>query len=101
MHDNMCVYFNDVLPKFRCSFGKDFGAQNCLLGTDKLSDRDYTKNCANCGVFAAVMTDLSKAFDRISHEILMVKLNGYDFDETSLKVIFAYLKNRMQTAKVG
>ena len=47
------------------------------------------------------MTDLSKAFDRISHEILMVKLNGYGFDETSLKVIFAYLKNRMQTAKVG
>ena len=53
------------------------------------------------GVFAAVMTDLSKAFDCISHELLIAKLNAYGFDETSLKVIISYLKNRTQTTKVG
>ena len=31
MHDNMSHYFNDVLSKFQCSFGKDFDVQNCLL----------------------------------------------------------------------
>ena len=31
MHDNMSDYFNDVLSKFQCGFGKSFGAQNCLL----------------------------------------------------------------------
>ena len=55
----------------------------------------------NQGVFAAVMTDLSKAFDCISHELLIAKLNAYGFDETSLKVIISYLKNRTQTTKVG
>ena len=55
----------------------------------------------NHGVFAAVMTDLSKAFDCISHELLIAKLNAYGFDETSLKVIISYLKNRTQTTKVG
>ena len=55
----------------------------------------------NHGVFAAVMTDLSKAFDCISHELLIAKLNAYGFDETSLKVIISYLKNRPQTTKVG
>ena len=47
------------------------------------------------------MTDLSKAFDCISHELLIAKLNAYGFDETSLKVMIPYLKNRTQTTKVG
>ena len=47
------------------------------------------------------MTDLSKAFDCISHELLMAKLNAYGFDETLLKVIISYLKSRTQTTKVG
>ena len=51
-------------------------------------DRDYTKkNYNNHGVFSAVMIDLSKAFDCISHEVLIAKLNAYDFNETSLKVV--------------
>ena len=59
------------------------------------------ETCDNHGVFAAVMTDLSTAFDWISHELLIAKLNAYGFDETSLKLITSYLKNRMQTTKVG
>ena len=47
------------------------------------------------------MTDLTKSFDCISHELLIAKLNVYGFDETSLKVIISYLKNSMQTTKVG
>ena len=53
------------------------------------------------GVLAAVMTDLSKAFDCISHEILPAKLREYGFDQSSLKVIISYLKNRTQSTKVG
>ena len=52
----------------------------------------------NHGVFAAIMTDLSKTFDYMSHEFLITKLNAYGFDETSLKVIISNLKNRSQNA---
>ena len=97
MHDNMSDYFNDVLSKFQCGFRKGFGAQNCLL----YMIETLRKTCDKHGVFAAVMTDLSKAFDCISHELLITKLNDYGFDETSLKVIISYLKNRTQTTKVG
>ena len=55
----------------------------------------------NHGVFAAVVTNLSKAFDWISHELLVAKLHAYGFDESLLKVIISYLKNRTQTTKVG
>ena len=49
------------------------------------------------GVFAAVLTDLSKAFDCIKFS----KLNAFGFDKKSLSFISAYLYNRKQKTKVG
>ena len=40
--------------------------------------------------------DLSKAFDCLSHEFLIAKLEAYDFSENSLHFIYSYLKNRKQ-----
>ena len=45
--------------------------------------------------------DLSKAYDRISHELLVPKLEYYDLDELSLKLILDYLSNRKQRTKIG
>ena len=66
-----------------------------------LATQNMGSLCDNQGVFSAVMTDLSKAFDCISHELLIAELNAYSFDETSLKVIISYLENRTQTTKVA
>ena len=97
MHDNMSDYFNDVLSKYQCGFRKSFSAQNYLLYM--IETIPETRD--NHRVFAAVMTDLSKAFHWIFHELLVVKLHAYGFDGSSLKVIISYLKNRTQTTKVG
>ena len=45
--------------------------------------------------------DLSKAYDCISHELLVAKLECYGLDELSLKLILDYLSNRKQRTKVG
>ena len=45
--------------------------------------------------------DLSKAYDYISHELLVAKLKCYSLDELSSKLILDYLSNRKQRTKIG
>ena len=45
-------------------------------------------------MFGALLTDLSKAFDCLDHELLIAKLNAYGFSLTALKPVRNYLSNR-------
>ena len=47
-------------------------------------------------VGGAVMTDLSKAFDCIPHDLLIAKLEAYGLGEKALSYIFSHLTNRNQ-----
>ena len=47
-----------------------------------------------------MLTDPSKAFDYISHELLIAKLNANRFDKKSLDFILAYFINRKQKTKI-
>ena len=53
--------------------------------------------CINAG---ALLTDLSKAFDCLDHELLTVKLNAYGFDIEALKFNYSYLQGRKQRTKI-
>ena len=49
----------------------------------------------------AVMTDLSKAFDCISHDLLIAKTEAYGFDNYTTRYVYSYLKNRKQCVKIN
>ena len=51
--------------------------------------------------FFVLMTDLSKAFDCLSHEILLAKLHVYGFSIAVLRLTHSYLTNRKQRTKVN
>ena len=51
--------------------------------------------------FGALLTDLSKAFDCLSHELLIAKLHAYGFSYNALKLVSSYLTNRKQRTKCG
>ena len=47
------------------------------------------------------MMDLSKAFDCISHDLLLAKLYAYGFGKKSVKLSYSYLKDRKQRVKIN
>ena len=49
----------------------------------------------NHKAFGAVLTDLSKAFDCICHDLLIAKLNAYGLSLPALELIPDYLHNRV------
>ena len=63
-------YFDSVLVTNQCGFRKGFTSEYCLLVMlEKFEDAIERGN-----QFGALLTDLSKAFDRIDHKLLIEKL---------------------------
>ena len=54
----------------------------------------------NGGCFGALLTDLSKAFDCLLHDLLIAKLHAYGFDMKSLRFMHSYLNDRKQRVKI-
>ena len=55
----------------------------------------------NKSVFGALLTDLSKAFDCLSHDLLIAKLNAYGFSMAALRLVQNYLSNQKQRTKIN
>ena len=89
-------FFENILSKFQCGFRKSYGARHCylmMLGT-------WKEAADNNNAFGALLMDLSKTFDCLSHDLLIAKLHVYCLDLASLKIIHEYLTNRKQRTKV-
>ena len=51
--------------------------------------------------YAALLTDLSKAFDCLPHDLIIAKLHAYGFDKVSLRLMHSYLTDRYQRVKIN
>ena len=88
---------DQYLSKYQCGFQKGFNAQHCLLSRlEKWKKAVGTKE-----VFGALLTDLSKAFDCLQHDLIFAKLNAYGFSLPALNLIQNYLANRKQRTKIN
>ena len=52
-------------------------------------------------VFGAQLTDLSKAFDCLNHDLFIAKSNAYGLNLPALRLIHDYLSNRKQRARIN
>ena len=81
----------------------------CVSGHDFVVSRT-TLTQAQCGQIrrkhkhkyvAAILMDLTKAFDCLPHSLLLGKLSAYGLSEKSCSLVSNYLSNRKQRVKLG
>ena len=97
LSNQMDIFFSKILSKMQCGFRKGYSAQHCLL----LMVERWKKSIDKKGSSGALLTDLSKAFDCIAHDLLIAKLYAYGFDLNSLNLVYSYLSNRFQRVRVN
>ena len=85
------------LSKYQCGFRKGYNAQHCLLAMIE----KWKKAVDNGNVFGALLTELSKAFDCLPHDLIIAKLNSYGFNLTALNLIHNYLIKQKQRTKIN
>ena len=98
MFKQMSEYFGgSFFSKYQCRFRKGFGAQHCLVSMlEKWKSATDNKKW-----FRALFKDLSKAFGCLLHDLLIVKLNNYEFNMSAFRFVHSYLKNRMQRTNIN
>ena len=87
-------FFESILSKFQCGFRKGYGAQLLMMLETWKEARD------NKEAFGTLLTDISKTFDCLSHDLLIAKLRAYGLDLASLEILRDYLTNIKQRTKV-
>ena len=93
----MNKYFDPILSKYHFGFRKWYSVQQCLLIMIEKWGASLNYN----GTCAALLTDLSKAFDCLPYDLLIAKLCAYGCDLPSLKLLNCYLRNRSQRDNIS
>ena len=90
-------HMEKYFSKYLCGFRKGLSTQYCLLVMIEKLKSALDKN-EYCGT---LLTDLSKAFDCVKHDLLIAKLHAYNFDYGALTLINSYLSERKQRTKIN
>ena len=88
----MKEYFSPLISAHRTNYSSKHVIR--LLG-------EWRKKLDDNFVVGAVLTDLSKAFDCILHDLLIAKLAAYGLSEEALMYILSYLSNRKQCVRIN
>ena len=97
MYNQIYAYIDKYLSPYLCGFRKGFSTHHCLV---VMLER-WKKALDKSKLARAFLTDRSKAFDCINHELLIAKLEEHGFGHQSSTFIYSYLSGRRQRMKVN
>ena len=94
---------NKIIQKEKILKRTQFGFQNHKSSTDAVLQliEALQKNYDNLKISVAVFIDLAKAFNSISHEIFLKKIEAFGFSESAVELFASFLKNRRQFFKIN
>ena len=70
LYKQISDFFDTILSKYQCGFRKEHGAQHCLIALLKKWRESIDRGLE----FGILLTDLSKAFDCLPHDLFVAKL---------------------------
>ena len=97
MQIQIASFINKKLYTYMSGYGKGYTTQYALIS---LLEK-WKKSLDNQGYVCAVIMDLSKAFDSINYELLIVKLHAYGFTKSAIKLVHSYLNNKWHRTKIN
>ena len=97
MRDEISSYMDEFLSPYLFGYRKNHSTEQCLVVMIEIIKKalDFQQSAG------AVLTDLSKAFDCLNHDLLIAKLEAYGFEDSALHLIYDYLTDRKQRTKVN
>ena len=85
-----------VISEQQFGFRPKFSTEYAILDIYEKLTHNLDNSLSSCAIFL----DLAKAFDTVSHDILLQKLEVYGIRGNCLKLFESYLKNRYQFVKL-
>ena len=86
----------EFFSPFLATYKRSYSTQHVLI---RMVEK-WKKNLDNNFIVGEVLTDLSKAFDCLPHDLLIAKLSVYGLNSDSLCYIY-YLKDRKQFFQIN
>ena len=96
MYEQITEYAGQFLSPYLFGYRKGHSTEQCLMVMIEM----WRKALDEKQVVGAVLTDLSKAFDCLPHDLLIAKLHAYGFERSALDFIHSYLTDRTQRTQV-
>ena len=95
--NQLSFYLDKYFSPFISAYRKSYSTQQVLIRLLAEWREKLDKNF----IVGTVLMDLSKAFDCISHDLIIAKLAAYGFKRETLRLIYSYLKGRKQCVKIN
>ena len=96
IYQQLIYYFDNIFNPYLSAFRPGYGCNTALIKVFE----DWKNTVDNNVYVAAVLMDLTKAFDCLPHDLLLLRLKAYCLSEYALNLIDDYLSNRKQRVKV-
>ena len=97
MSDQLTDYFRHLLCSSLSAYRKGYSCQHVIL---RLTEY-WRQALDNGNTVGTIAMDLSRAFDKMPHALLIAKLNAYGLSEDACNLIINYLTNPRHSVKIS